>query len=90
MHLTYVSFSYLSKVKIGGKAVHWTRTLSHALVVVMSQCITPTFSLYFCLAHILNRPVQSDEEMPKMQKYRGTYAQFFLSVGLFFFVCGGG
>ena len=28
MHLTYVSFSYLSKVNLGGKAVHWMRTLS--------------------------------------------------------------
>ena len=37
MHLTYVSFSHLSKVNLGGKVVHWTRTL----VVVMSQCTTP-------------------------------------------------
>ena len=28
MHLRYVSFSYLSKVKSGGKVVHWTLTLS--------------------------------------------------------------
>ena len=28
MPLTYVSFSYLSKVNLGRKVVHWTRTLS--------------------------------------------------------------
>ena len=28
MHWMYVSFAYLSKVNLGGKAVHWTRTLS--------------------------------------------------------------
>ena len=28
MRLRFVSFSYLSKVKSGGKVVHWTLTLS--------------------------------------------------------------
>ena len=28
MHLAYVSFSHLSEVNLGGKVVHWTRTLS--------------------------------------------------------------
>ena len=30
------------------------------------------------------------KKMSKMQKHRGTYAQFFLSVGLCFFFEGGG
>ena len=87
MHLTYVSFSYLSKVNLGGRLCIGRRHLVKTLVVVMSQCITPTFSPYFCLAHIFNRPVQSDEENAKIQ---GTYAQFFLSVGLSCFFLGGG
>ena len=51
MHLTYVSVSYLSKVNLVGKVVHLVKTL----VVVMSQCTTPTFSPYFCLAHIFKQ-----------------------------------
>ena len=31
MPLRYVSFSYLSKVKSGGKVVHWMLTLSQDL-----------------------------------------------------------
>ena len=27
-HMMHVSFSHLSKVNLGGKVVHWTRTLS--------------------------------------------------------------
>ena len=71
MHLTYVSFSYLSKVNLGGRLCSGRGHLAKTLVVVMSQCIMPTFSPYFCLAHIFNRPVQSDEENSKNAKIQG-------------------
>ena len=74
MHLTYVSFSYLSKVNLGGKAVYWTCTLSQDSCSLMSQCITPTFSPYFCLAHIFKQACVMCKENAK---YRGTYAQIF-------------
>ena len=68
MHLTYVSFSYLSKVNLGGKGVHWTRTLSQ------DSCSrnepmhhAHVFPFHSVLPHIFNRPVQSDEENAKIQ-----------------------
>ena len=48
MPLRYVSFSYLSKVKSGGKVVHWTLTLSQD----SCSCYEPMHPTYFCLAHI--------------------------------------
>ena len=88
MHLTYVSFSYLSKVNLGGKAAHWTRTLSQDSC---SRNEPMHHTHLFPLTSVL--PISLTglyNVMKKMQKYRGTYAQFFLSVGLscfFFFVC---
>ena len=56
------------------------------LVVIMSQCITPTFSPYFCLAHIFNRPVQSDEENAKNGKTQGKpMPNFFLALDFIVF-----
>ena len=88
MHLTYVSFSYLSKVNLGGRLCIGRRHLVKTLVVVMSQCIMPTFSPYFCLAHIFNRPVQSDEENSKNAKIQGNLCPIFFLV-LDLVVCGG-
>ena len=56
MPLKYVSFSYLSKVKLGGKVVHWTLTLSQDSVVVMTQCTHPPFLLTSVLLISLIRP----------------------------------
>ena len=53
--------------------------LVKTLVVVMSQCTTPTFSPYFCLAHIFK---QACVMFQRNAKYRGTYAQFFLVLDL--------
>ena len=52
----------------------------------------PTFSPYFCLAHIFNRPVQSDEENAKNAKIQGNLCPIFFLVLECFFVCvwGGG
>ena len=86
MHLTCVSFSYLSKVNLGGKVVHWTRTLSQDSGSLMSQCITPTFPPYFCLALTLNRPVKCAKDM---QNTGEPMPKFFLvldfKVQLFFY-----
>ena len=79
MHMTYVSFSYLSKVKIGGKAVHWTRTLSqdscsrnepmhHAHLFPL---------LLSCPISLTGLTVQSDEEMPKNAKIQGNLCPIF-------------
>ena len=89
MHLTYVSFSYLSKVNLGGKAVHWMRTLSQ------DSCSRNEPMHYAHLFPLLVLPISltglykvMKKMKKKMQKYRGTYAQFFLSVELrYFFVC---
>ena len=73
--------------------MHWTRTLSqdscsrnepmhHAHLSPLSSVLPISLTgLYKVM-----------KKMPKMQKYRGTYAQFFLSVGLccLFFFGGGG
>ena len=41
MHLTKVSFSYISKVNLGGRLCIGHRQLAKTPVVIMSQCITP-------------------------------------------------
>ena len=85
MPLTYVSFSYLSKVNLGRKVVHWTLTLSQDSCSLYEP-MYPTHLSPFCLAHIfllgLGNWVGGDEENAN---YRGTSAQFFFSVGLSFF-----
>ena len=83
--LPYVSVSYLSKVNSGRKVVDWTRTLRQTLAVYMSQCTPPTFPPYtlscpYLFIGLVNW-VGGDEENAT---YRGTNAQFFLSVGLRF------
>ena len=77
--------------------MHWTRTLSQDSCSLMSQCITPTFCPFFCLAHIVIRPVQSDEENAKNAKIQVNLCpifvlvlDFFLCVFFFFFGGGGG
>ena len=55
MHLTYVSFSYLSKVNLKERLCIGRGHLVKTPVVVMSQCITPTFSPYLSLAHIFKQ-----------------------------------
>ena len=50
MPLTYVSFSYLSKVNSGGKVVHWTRTLSQDSCSLYEPMYTT--HLFPLLAHI--------------------------------------
>ena len=74
-------------VNLGGRLCIRRGHLAKTLVVVMSQCITPTFSRYFCLPHIFNRPVQSDEEKCKKAKIQGNLCPIFLSVGLRCFGC---
>ena len=59
------------------------------LVVVMSQCITPTFSPYLCLAHIFKRPVQSDKENAENAKIQGNLCPIFFLVLDFVFLWGG-
>ena len=85
MPLRYVSFSYLSKVKSGGKVVHWTLTLSQD----SCSCYEPMHpthlsSLLLSCPYLkidLGNWLGVNEENAN---YRGTYAQIFLSAGLFF------
>ena len=67
MHLTYVSFSYLSKVYLGGKAVHWTRTLSQDSCSRNEPMHYAHLFPLLLFAYIYNRSVQSDEENAKIQ-----------------------
>ena len=87
MPLTYVSFSYLSKVNLGRKVVHWTRTLSQDSCSLYEPMYPTHLSplLLSCpyLFIGLGNWVGGDEENAN---YRGTPAQFFFfSVGLSFF-----
>ena len=81
-----VSFSCLSKVNSGRKVVHWTRTLSQDSCSLYEPMYPIHFSplLMSCpyLFIGLGNRVGGDEENAI---YSGTYAQFFLSVGLSFF-----
>ena len=88
MPLTYVSFSYLSKVNLGRKVVHWTRTLSQDSCSLYEPMYPTHLSplLLSCpyLFIGLGNWVGGDEENAN---YRGTPAQFFFSVldfGFFF------
>ena len=82
---TCVSFSYLSKVNLGRKVVHWTRTLSQDSCSLyepiypthLSPLLLPCPYLFIGLGNW----VGGDEENAN---YRGTLAQFFFSVGLSF------
>ena len=81
MPLTYVSFSYLSKINLGGKVVHWTRTLSQDSCSLYEP-IYPTHlsPLLLSCPYLfigLGNWVGGDEENAN---YRGTPAQFFFSV----------
>ena len=86
MPLTYVSFSYLSKVNSGRKVVHWTRTLSQDSCSVYEPMYPTHLSplLLSCpyLFIGLGNWVVGDEENAN---YRGIMPNFFLSVGLSFF-----
>ena len=53
--LTYVSFSYLSKDKSGGKVVHWTLTLSQDSCNRYEPMQPTHFSPFFCLAHFFKK-----------------------------------
>ena len=93
MPLTYVSFSYLSKVNLGRKVVHWTQTLSQETCRLYEPMYPTHLSplLLSCpyLFIGLGNWVGGDEENAN---YRGTPAQFFFSVGSFFkppFLTGG-
>ena len=81
----YVSFSYLnnlSQVNLGGKVVHWTRTLSQDSCSRDEPFHLTTLFPFFSISFIgLSNWVGGEEENAKC---RGTYAQFFLSVGLSF------
>ena len=81
MPLTYVSFSYLSKVNLGRKVVHWTRTLSQDSCSLYEPMYPTHLSplLLSCpyLFIGLGNWVGVDEENAN---YRGTPAQFFFSV----------
>ena len=85
MPLTYVSFSYLSKVNLGRKVVHWTRTLSQDSCSLYEPMYPTNLSplLLSCpyLFIGLGNWVGGDEENAN---YRGTPAQIFFSVGLSF------
>ena len=81
MPLTYVSFSYLSKVNLGRKVVHWTRTLSQdSLQCILANVPHPGTHLSPLLLSCpylfigLGYWVGGDEENAN---YRGTYAQLF-------------
>ena len=86
MDLTYVSFTYLSKVNLGRKVVHWTRTLSQDSCNLYEPMYPTHLSplLLSCpyLFIGLGNWVGGDEENAN---YRGTPAQFFSSFGLSFF-----
>ena len=85
MPLPYVSFSYLSKVNSGRKVGHWTQTLSQDSCSLYEPMYPTHLSplLLSCpyLFIGLGNWVGADEENAN---YRGTYTQFFLSVGQFF------
>ena len=74
MPLTYVSFSYLSKVNLGRTVVHWTRTLSQDSCSLYEQMYPTHLSplLLSCpyLFIGLGNLVGGDEENAN---YRGTY-----------------
>ena len=53
------------------------RTLSQDFVVIMSQCTTPTFSPYFCLAHIFKQACVMWRRKCKIQ---GNLCPFFFLV----------
>ena len=84
MPLTYVSFSYLSKVNSGRKVVHWTQTLSQDSCSLYEPMypthLSPLLLSYRYLFIGLGNWVGGEKENAI---YRGTYAQFFLSVGPF-------
>ena len=65
--------------------MHWTLTLSQDLQVFMSQCTPPTFPFTSALPISFNRPGLFGRGEKSNAKYRGTYAQIFHRVGLFFF-----
>ena len=73
---------YLRSLK--GKVVHWTLTLSQDLQVFMSQCTSPTFPFTSALPISFNRPGLFGRSEKSNAKYRGTDAQIFHRVGLFF------
>ena len=87
MPFWYVSFSYLSKVKIGGKVVHGTLTLSqdpcsHYEPMHPTQLSSLLLSCPYLKIGLGNWVGGTDENA----NYRGTYAQIFLSAGLSFFL----
>ena len=89
MPLRYVSFSYLSKVKAGGKVMHWTLTLSQDSCS-RNEPMHPTHlsSLLLSCPYLkigLGNWVGGNEENAN---YRVTYANIFLSVGLSFLTMG--
>ena len=85
MPLTYVSFSYLSKVNIGRKVVHWTRTLSQDSCSLYEPMYPTHLSplLLSCpyLFIGLGNWVGGDEENAN---YRGTLLNFFSVLDLVF------
>ena len=72
----YVSFSYLnnlSRVNLGGKVVHWTRTLSHDSCSRYEPFHLTTLFPFFSISFIgLSNWVGDEEENAKC---RGTYAE---------------
>ena len=85
MPLTYVSFSYLSKVNLGRKVVHWTRTLSQDSCSLYEPMYPTHLSPLLLSCPYLFKGsgnwVGGDEENAN---YRGTYAQFFSVLDLVF------
>ena len=85
MPLTYVSFSYLSKVNLGRKVVHWTQTLSQDSCSLYEPMYPTHLSplLLSCpyLFIGLGNWVGGDEENAN---YRGTPVQFFTVLDLVF------
>ena len=83
MPLTYVSFSYLSKVNLGGKFVYWTRTLSQDSCSLYEPMHPhPPFPLTSVLPISLNRPGYLVTK--KMQITWEPMPNFFLVLDLFF------
>ena len=86
MPLTYVSFSYLSKVNLGRKVVHWTQTLSQDSCSLYEPMYPTHLSplLLSCpyLFIGLGNWVGGDE---KMQIIGEPMPNFFFNVGLSFF-----
>ena len=86
MPLTYVSFSYLSKVNLGRKVVHWTQTLSQDSCSLYEPMYPTHLSpLLLSCPYLFIGLGNWAGVMKKMQITGEPLPNFFFSVGLKFF-----